>query len=59
MSQGRISIAIEGDFIDSFIYSGTLFLVNGDSRISTYSWESLLQLALHRYYQDNEKTEIF
>lgn len=59
MNQECISIAIEGDFIDSFIYSGTLFLVSDDSRIGTYNWESLLQLALHRDDQDGEKTEIY
>lgn len=46
MSQQCISINIEGDFIDSFIYSGTLFLVHADSKVTTHSWEPLLASAL-------------
>lgn len=42
MNRKYISIKIEGDFIDSFIYSGTLFLVSANSYISIYSWDGLL-----------------
>ena len=42
MSRKYISIKIEGDFIDSFIYSGILFLVSANSQISIYNWEELL-----------------
>jgi hypothetical protein len=47
MSQQCISINVEGDFIDSYIYSGTLFLVHADSKITTHNWEALLASALH------------
>lgn len=47
MSQQCISINVEGDFIDSFIYSGTLFLVHADSKITTHNWEALLWSALN------------
>ncbi len=35
-------IHIEGDFIDSFIYSGSLFLVDTQLKLTTYSWNDLL-----------------
>jgi hypothetical protein len=40
------SIEIEGDFIDSFLYSGTLFLVHADSKITTHAWEALLNSSI-------------
>jgi hypothetical protein len=46
MSYQYIDINIEGDFIDSFIYSGTLFLVHADSMITTHNWESLVDSAI-------------
>ena len=46
MRRNYLTIKIEGDFIDSFIYSGTLFLVNANSHIATYNWEGLLNEAL-------------
>jgi len=42
MNRKYISIKIEGDFIDSFIYSGILFLVSANSQISIYNWKGLL-----------------
>ncbi len=42
MSRKYISIKIEGEFIDSFIYSGILFLVGANYQISIYKWEGLL-----------------
>ncbi|CAE6804095.1 hypothetical protein [Paraburkholderia nemoris] len=59
MSQDYISVAIEGDYIDSFIYSGTLFLVHGDSRITTYDWASLLQSTLHKSSEGSVTTQIY
>ena len=53
MNQQCISVNLEGDFIDSFIYSGTLFLVHADSKITTYSWEALLGTALQNQSQNN------
>ena len=35
-------IQIEGDFIDSFIYSGSLFLVDTQLKLSSYAWNDLL-----------------
>lgn len=35
-------IKIEGDFIDSFIYSGSLFLVDTQLRLTSYSWNEIL-----------------
>ncbi|MEH2093918.1 hypothetical protein [Nostoc sp.] len=54
MSRNYLPIKIEGDFIDSFIYSGTLFLVNANSHIATYNWEGLLNKVLL-----NEKYNFF
>lgn len=42
-----IKIQIEGDFIDSFLYSGTLFLVHSSAKITTHSWEALLDHAIY------------
>lgn len=53
MKQPCISINIEGDFIDSFIYSGTLFLVHTDSKITAHSWECLIDVAL----QENDQNQ--
>ena len=50
MNKNYMSIDIEGDFVDSFIYSGTLFLVHANSQLSTYNWESML---LSRLYDDS------
>lgn len=47
------SIKIEGDFVDSFLYSGTLFLVHADARITTHSWESLLDSAIEENWGSN------
>jgi|GEM_PF-2340200 len=49
MKRNFISIDIEGDFIDSYIYSGTLFLVHSDSKITTHSWEQLISTGLRRH----------
>lgn len=35
-------IKIESDFIDSFIYSGSLFLVDTQLRLTSYSWNEIL-----------------
>jgi hypothetical protein len=53
MSLQCISINIEGDFVDSFIYSGTLFLVHADSRITTHNWEVLLASAVRNNRQNH------
>lgn len=35
-------LKIEGDFIDSFIYSGSLFLVDTQLCLTSYSWKEIL-----------------
>ena len=42
MSASRFSISIEGDYVDSYIYSGFLVLVDIDYRLSIYKWEELI-----------------
>lgn len=42
MSSDYIALRIEGDFVDSFIYSGSLFIVTADARIKIYDWEELI-----------------
>lgn len=34
-------ILIEGDYIDSFVYSGVLFLINSDLVLKAYSWDRI------------------
>lgn len=41
MSEFRINI--EGNFLDSFIYSGVLFTVDVDGVLCTYSWDNLIK----------------
>lgn len=41
MSEFKINI--EGNFLDSFIYSGVLFTVNVDGVLCTYSWDNLIK----------------
>lgn len=43
MTSKRITLKIEGEFVDSFLYSGTLFLVGADSRLAMYDWEAVLK----------------
>ncbi|MEQ0739001.1 hypothetical protein [Enterobacter asburiae] len=41
MSNLALDLKIEGDFIDSFIYSGVLYLLDSEFRFTSYSWNSL------------------
>lgn len=43
MTAERIQIKIEGEYVESFLYSGTLFLVGADSKLALYDWEALLK----------------
>lgn len=36
-----LDLNIEGDFIDSFIYSGVLYLLDSDFNFTSYSWNSI------------------
>lgn len=42
----RVKIKIEGDYIDSFVYSGVLFLVNTDLCLKAYSWDNVFDRSL-------------
>ena len=37
-----VTVNIEGEFIDSFIYSGSLFLVGMDGLLKTYQWKDIV-----------------
>ena len=41
MSEFKINI--EGNFLDSFIYSGVLFTIDVDGKLCTYSWNHLIK----------------
>jgi hypothetical protein len=45
-------IAISGDYVHSFIYSGTLFLIGGDSVVRTYDWGGLIEALLSDFSDD-------
>ncbi|PSV06137.1 hypothetical protein C0W93_20910 [Photobacterium leiognathi subsp. mandapamensis] len=42
----KVKIEIEGDYIDSFVYSGILFLVNSDLTLKAYSWDYIFNHSL-------------
>jgi hypothetical protein len=46
MSVSKFSISIEGDYVDSYIYSGFLVLVDIDYNLSIYKWEKLIASGL-------------
>lgn len=46
MSISKFSISVEGDYVDSYIYSGLLVLVDIDYRLSVYKWEELISNGL-------------
>ncbi|RDI28256.1 hypothetical protein DFR41_1018 [Pseudacidovorax intermedius] len=48
-----LDISIEGDFIHSFLYSGTLFLVGADSVVRTYNWETLISETVGKQLRDS------
>ena len=61
-------IKIEGDFIDSFIYSGTLFLVDTQLKLTSYAWHDLLNvtncpsdlnLTLHQCFSNMRMQNIY
>lgn len=45
-------ISISGDYVHSFIYSGTLFLLGGDSVVRTYDWGGLVEALLSDFSDD-------
>lgn len=44
--KSELNILIEGDYIDSFIYSGVLFLISSDLILRAYSWERILDQSI-------------
>lgn len=46
MTNNEFKIVIEGDYVDSYIYSGILFLVDFNYMLSTYKWEAIFEDAL-------------
>lgn len=46
MSINKFIINIEGDYVDSYIYSGCLILVDIDYRLTVYKWEQLFNKGL-------------
>lgn len=54
-----VSITIEGEFIDSFIYSGTLFLVGMNGTLKTYSWKELVTRSLANSVENKYRTSLF
>lgn len=52
----KVKVEIEGDYIDSFVYSGILFLVNSDLTLKAYSWDNVFDYSLEGLglYQKNQ-----
>ncbi|WP_440163468.1 hypothetical protein [Actinobacillus pleuropneumoniae] len=50
-----ISIKIPGEFSDSFIYSGVLFLVDFDASLSIINWKNLINSRLERESEETQK----
>ena len=48
MSEFKINI--EGNFLDSFIYSGVLFTVDVNGVLCTYSWNNLIKEYIKKDY---------
>ncbi|GHY53462.1 hypothetical protein VCSRO70_3585 [Vibrio cholerae] len=42
----KIKVTIEGEFVESYIYSGHLILVDKNYQLNVYKWDSLVGLAL-------------
>jgi hypothetical protein len=58
MNTNSILLSIQGDFVDSFIYTGTLFLVHSNSQLSTYSWNNILDFATNQIHEINLKRQV-
>ncbi|WP_174411495.1 hypothetical protein [Enterobacter hormaechei] len=48
MSDIALNLEIEGDYIDSFIYMGVLFLVDFDFNIHSYQWNEICDFIWRR-----------
>lgn len=47
MKISQFSLNIEGDYVDSYIYSGLLFLVDIKYMLTVYKWEELIKSCLN------------
>lgn len=47
MNISQFSLNIEGDYVDSYIYSGLLFLVDIDYILAVYKWEDIIRNGLN------------
>src|SRR5690606_8664823 len=48
MSNLALNLRIKGDFIDSFIYSGVLYILDTDFNFKSYHWNELCDYILRR-----------
>ncbi len=48
----KLSLTIDGDYLDSFIYSGVLFLVDFNSNLNIINWKNLLEKRLCKEKKD-------
>ena len=44
----NLKIIINGDYIDSFVYSGVLFLIDTNLILHTYSWDDIFRCAIQK-----------
>ncbi|RAT17404.1 hypothetical protein AU490_13740 [Lonsdalea populi] len=48
MQKILFKLTIEGDYIDSFIYMGVLYLLDTDLNVKSYSWKDVCNYLIHR-----------
>lgn len=48
----KLSLTVEGDYLDSFIYSGVLFLIDFNSNLNIINWKELLEKRLYKEEQN-------
>ncbi|HEK2032671.1 hypothetical protein NFF72_14670 [Proteus mirabilis] len=48
MSKLALNLRIKGDYIDSFIYSGVLYLLDTDLKFKSYKWDDICNFILER-----------
>ncbi|SUA36429.1 Uncharacterised protein [Neisseria zoodegmatis] len=53
----KLSLRIKGEFQHSFIYSGILFLIDFNKKLSAYKWEDLLSNSINKF--DNESKSAY
>jgi len=45
----EIKVQIQGEYLDSYVYSGALFLMDFNGELSSYQWKSLVEESLSPY----------